>query len=50
MFSNKTRARISYSIVTALAQGIRFIQSAAIYYLGAYLIDKDIITISDMFR
>uniref|UniRef100_A0A5K3G0A3 ABC transmembrane type-1 domain-containing protein n=1 Tax=Mesocestoides corti TaxID=53468 RepID=A0A5K3G0A3_MESCO len=46
----KTRQRISYSIVNALAQGIQYFQNAAIYYLGAVLIDGGTLNLTSMFR
>ncbi|VDN15408.1 unnamed protein product [Dibothriocephalus latus] len=46
----KKKSNIVYSIISAVAQGVQFFQSAAVYYAGAKLIDNDTLTSADLFR
>ncbi|KAL7061425.1 hypothetical protein AAHC03_0895 [Spirometra sp. Aus1] len=46
----KKKSRIIYSVVNAVAQGVQFFQSAAVYYVGAKLIDDGTLTSPALFR
>nr|VZI50749.1 unnamed protein product [Spirometra erinaceieuropaei] len=48
--SEKKKSRIIYSVVNAVAQGVQFFQSAAVYYVGAKLIDDGTLTSPALFR